>query len=326
MKFADEVGPADYKAGTVAWLIERYIAEMASVYEKPVGPSQSYGLRAIARTFIGAKQGNALTKKDIKDYANMRRQQFVKNTKRHVSPTTIGQEISFLRGVLKYAEAEWDDCPGIKVKPIRKAEVSLRKHNLISKSQPRSRRPTAEEIALLLTLAAERNKHARTEIDFVLITRWQIASGRRISETCRLMWGDWNKEDHTMLVRKMKDPRTRNKDKEVALTDDAQAMLLELEQMRTGTDPTERIFPYNCKSCSQGYADLKHKAGITGLRLHDSRRECGSRLVEEGRSSHEAILVTGHETPNVFEKSYLKLNPKNFKNGPISKRNEQPSR
>ena len=310
------------KPGSVAWLIERYITEMATI--KPLGASHIYTLRALARRFLGEKMAKKLHKNDIKEYAKMRRQQFVRNTQRLVNPATIGQEVSYLRGVLKYAASEWDDCEGVSAAPIIDAEPSLRKHNLTGKSTPRDRRPTQAELDHLVELAVERNRNPRTEIDLVKITRWQVASGRRISETCRIAWLGWNEADQTMLVTKMKDPRTRNKDKVVALTDDAQLMLYEIawEMNAAGPDAwydqQQRIFPYNAKCASQAYADLKEKAGIKGLRLHDSRRECGSRLVESGRTSPEAILVTGHDSTAIFEKNYMRLRPENFKHGPIS--------
>ncbi len=310
------------KPGSVAWLIERYIEEMGTI--KPLGQSHIYTLRALSRRSLGAKLATKLHKNDVKDYAKMRRQQFVQNTKRLVGAATVGQEISYLRGVLKYAASEWDDCEGISAAPIIDAEPSLRKHNLTGKSQPRDRRPATAELTTIEELARERNKNPRTKIDCVKLTNWQVESGRRVSETCRIEWLNWNEPDQTMLVTKMKDPRTRNKDKVVALTEGAQLMLYEMawEMNAAGPaawyDPQPRIFPWNAKCASQAYADIKAKAGIKGLRLHDSRRECGSRLVESGRTSPEAILVTGHDSTAIFEKNYMRLRPENFKNGPIS--------
>jgi hypothetical protein len=55
--------------------------------------------------------------------------------------------------------------------------------------------------------------------------------------------------------------------------------------------------------------------------MHDSRRDCGTRLVEDkGYSPAEAILVTGHETTAIFERTYLVMKPENFRLGPKAKR------
>ncbi len=317
---------SDFKVGTIAWLFQRYFEEMSAI-GKPVGASQVYVMRAMARTFLGDRMAKAKTlKTDVKDYAKMRRQQLVKRTKRLVNPATIGQELGYLRSVLKYAASEWDDCEGITAAPVIEALPSLQKNNIIAKSAPRDRRPTDGELDHIIQLAIERNEHSNTQIDCVKLTRWQIASGRRVSETCRVEWLGWNEPEQTMLVTKMKDPRTRHKNKVVALTDDAQLMLYELAWEMNDAGPEawrdreRRIFPWNAKSASQAYAIIKQKAGIKGLRLHDSRRECGSRLVESGHTPPEAILVTGHESTAIFERNYMRLRPENFKLGPISKR------
>ena len=326
-KFADSPSEPtldDFKPYTIAWIIQRYIQDMALI--RPCGKSHTYVMRAMGRTFIGEIIARKLTKNDCKAYAKMRRQQLVKRAKRLVHPSTIGQELGYLRSVLKYAASEWDDCEGVTAAPVIEALPSLQKHDIISKSAPRDRRPAAAELEHIIRLAIERNEHSNTKIDCVRLTRWQIASGRRVSETCRIEWLGWNEAEQTMLVTKMKDPRTRHKNKIVALTDDAQLMLYELacEMNDAGPeawrDRERRIFPWNSKSASQAYAILKEKAGIKGLRLHDSRRECGSRLVESGHTPPEAILVTGHETTAIFERVYMRLRPESFKLGPISKR------
>ena len=309
-------------APTLAELIERYISEMESV--RQVGASQQFVMRAISRRWIGARPAIALTHNDAIAYARGRRQERVINGTRLVGPVTVMQELSHISVVLKYAGAAWPDCEGVTAAPILTAKPFLLKQGLIGTSIPRDRRPSAEEIATLERLAAARNKNWRTKIDFVKLCRWQIESSRRVSETTRLEWRFWREAEQTMLVTKIKDPRTRDKNKVAALTDGAQLTLYELawEINAAGpdawNDPTPFIFhwrgqPWNPKSASQGYADLKRKAGIAGLRLHDSRAECSSRLIEEGRLPTEAILVTLHENTQTFERRYMRLRPENFK-------------
>ena len=121
-----------------------------------------------------------------------------------------------------------------------------------------------------------------------------------------------------MLVTKVKDPRTRNKTKQAALTTEAQAMLYELAWEMNARPETwgcqeKRIFPWNSKSASQAYADIKRKAGVQGLRLHDSRREGCTRLIESGYTTTQATMVSLHETDAVFQRSYLRLKPEDFK-------------
>lgn len=306
---------------TIAALIERYLEEMKEV--RPCGASHVYTLRASGRRSIGTLIASKLTTGDVIAYARARRQEFVVNTTRHVGPATIAQEISYLAGVLKYAPV-WKGCEDVSAAPIIAAKTYLKKQGLIATSVPRDRRPAAEEIATLEELAHKRNQHPRTRIDMVKLARWQIASSRRVSETCRLEWLGWNPDLQTMVVTKVKDPRNRDKTKVAALTEQAQLMLFELawEINDAGpaawADATPLIFhwkgqQWNAKCASQAYADLKTKAGIKGLRLHDSRAECASRLIEEGYAPTEAILVTLHETDAIFQRRYMRLRPENFK-------------
>ena len=304
--------------GSLAWLIERFINEMNGMdgrqAVRPLGPSHHYALKRLQRYELARMVAGEVRKQDIIEFCKWRRQS--------ATSATVGQDVMYLSGVLKYAGSAWDDCEHISDAPITAAKPFLNKHDLIGKSTPRSRRPAQEELDRLIAYFTESNQHANTEIDMVKITRWQVASGRRISETCRLMWGDWDKENHTILVRKMKDPKRRDKMKVVALPESAQAMLIEMEPHRLfPDDPTERIFPYNAKSAGAAYTRAKKDLGIKNLRLHDSRRECYTRLVEdEGYSLEEAILVTGHETIAVAQRTYLSQKPENFKLGPKAKR------
>jgi integrase len=113
-----------------------------------------------------------------------------------------------------------------------------------------------------------------------LLMDWQIASGRRIGETCKLLWEDWDREAQTIVVRKMKDPKNKNKRKVVALTDEAQAMLVELYEKRDPSEP--RIFPYNSKSVGASYTRAKNDLEIIDLHLHDCRAKCYTTMREKG--------------------------------------------
>jgi integrase len=148
----------------------------------------------------------------------------------------------------------------------------------------------------------------------VRVSRWQHASSRRIGESCALLWRDWEPVKQTILVRKMKDPKNRAKQKWVALPWDAQDLLYEwayeMDAKPELRNDEPRILPYKSKTCSQRYTKAKKLLGIENLHLHDDRRDRGSRLVEEdGHSAEEAIQYTGHDTTDVFQKTYMVLDP-----------------
>jgi integrase len=226
------------------------------------------------------------------------------------------QDMTCLTGVLKYAGSNptWKDCDDVSDVAIVAAKPFLTKHNLIGNGNRRYQRPTAEQKQALEIVFAKQNLHKRTVIDMVRVSRWQQASSRRIGESCALLWRDWLPDDQTILVRKMKDPKNRTKQKVVALPWDAQELLfewaLEMNAKPDLRDDEQRILPYNSHTCTQRYTQAKHIVGIHGaLHLHDDRRDRGSRLIEEGHSAEEAIQYTGHDTTDVFQTTYMVLNP-----------------
>jgi len=100
----------------------------------------------------------------------------------------------------------------------------------------------------------------------------------------------------------------------VALTEGAQAMLEQLWMVRNPEEP--RIFPYNAKTCSARHTLAKQALGLHHLRLHDSRRDQFTRLVEdEGRTLEEAILVSGHDSIAIPQRHYFSQKPEKFHTG-----------
>lgn len=296
---------------TLGSLIGRFIAEMdgtnGSAAVRELGDSHRWTLLRLQRD-IGHIPASEWKKQDVIAFAKKRRET--------VNAGTVSQDLTYLFGVLNYAPSAWEDCEEISGAAITAAKPFLTKHQLIGKSVPRERRPQPEEIEGLLDYfkTPPRRGKQRT-LDMVSMTLWQLYSGRRVGESCALLWEDWNREDQTILVRKMKDPRNKNKQKVVALPIEAQAFLVAMWDVRNPSEP--RIFPFNKKSVCAAYTHAKKILGIVNLHLHDSRRDCGTRLVEDkGYTPAQAILVTGHETVHVFERTYLKQDPAKFKLGP----------
>lgn len=294
-----------YAQGSIAALIERFIREMDGGV-RPLGKSHRYTLRRMQQQSIGQKIAKDLRKQDVIEW--------IKGLRKDVCAATCNQYVAFLTGAMKYAGSAWDDYDGVSAAAVDTAKPFMNKHQLIGKSTPRTRRPTKEEKAVLEAHFAEQNKHPRTVCNMVRVSKWQHASSRRIGESCRLLWPDWNPEKQTILVRKMKDPKNRTKSKVVALPWDAQELLYEwayeMNEKPELRDDEPRILPYHDKTCSQRYTTAKKKLGIPDLHLHDDRRDRGSRLVEEdGHSAEEAIQYTGHDTTDVFQRTYMVLDP-----------------
>lgn len=307
-KFADSTEPtlADYKSHTIAWLIQRYIEEMAQPDMAPLGDSKIYTLRLMGRKPIGAKLASALTKADIITYCRERKRQYVRNTKRFVTTATINQEISYLAVVLNYAGSGapgWDDCADISASVILASKPYLKKHGLIGKAMRRKRRPSDEEIHKLLDFFAKQKLNPRTKIDMAQILAFALVSTRRLGEICRITHGDVDRARKVYTVRDVKHPtKKKGNDKEFPLFPEL-AEIID-RQPRLTDDPAERVFPYNSKCASQNYADAKTKLGIVGLRFHDNRREAITRWLKL-LPPHKVRKISGHDaSSNVLETVY----------------------
>lgn len=290
-------------------LIEKYIAAVHPM--KPFGQSHLYTLQLLQQLPIGAIHAEKLKAYDLLEHCRGR---IAGTWRKKVCAATVTQDLTYLRGPFGFAKIGLD-LPDVSLVAFVDVKPLLEKYNLVGKGRPRDRRPTQDEIDRLIA-------HFRAggyEIPMADICEFQIASCRRIGETCRLKWGDVDFENKTMLVRDMKDPRHKvGNHHRFALLGRAWEIIM--QQPRLTNDPAERIFPYRAKSVSAAYARAKKALGIEGLRLHDSRREGASRLFEEGYGVPEVMVMTGHKTPNLLMRVYTKLNATDLHNGPASKR------
>jgi integrase len=210
-------------------------------------------------------------------------------------------DITFWRGVVQYARAAWKDCKALSLAPLTDAMPMLKKYNLVGKSTPRKRRPSAVEFDLLSQYLAKRD--ARSQIKLLPCLQFAVESTRRRGEICRLQWGDVDFAGHSYMIRDMKHPTKKlGNHKVFPLTDKLAAIIR--SQPRLTDDPEERVFPYNAKSLGAAYTLAKKALGIENLRFHDNRREGISRLIEAGLPPHEARLISGHDNTIILEKVY----------------------
>lgn len=283
---------------------------------KPLGESHSSAMCLFTRMPIGKVLVTELKATDFIEHAKLRKRGFEGH--RGVLPPTINQDLSYMRGPLSYAALGWN-MPTVTTAPIVAAIPFLQKYSLIGKSRPRDRRPTEQEIALMMEVARERAKHAKTKIPVDVLVEFSIYSGRRLGEICRLRWGDVNGADMTCVVRDMKDPKQKKGNDHVfPLLGRAWDIVQERVALRKNPEnPDERIFPYNAHSASQAAREVRAAAGIKGLRFHDNRREAASRAFEgrlNGRKYGvpEVMVITGHKNPQMLMRTYTKLHARDL--------------
>jgi integrase len=293
-----------FAKGTVAWVVQRMILDIASQESmKQLGVTHLYGLRAIQRMPIGSRKAAELKRPDFIEFVKWRRQE--------VGAATANQTISMLRGAFKYASATWADCEdlGGVVVEISAAMPYLQKHSLVSKSTPRTRRPTEEEIAKLLAYYEE---HPGRVIRMPDIIAFALVSSRRISEICRITHGDVDYDTATYWVRDLKHPtKKKGNDKEFLLFPVIEQIIRRQPRLRPD-DPSERVFPFIPECVSQSFITAKKAvAAETGdptiltLRLHDHRAEAISKWLLSGMPPEDVRLaVSGHNDTRILETVY----------------------
>ena len=310
-KFADSSEPtlADFKHKTIAWVIQKYLDDMPSI--KPLGASHIYILRAVQRSALGKKSAVTLKRSDVIDYCKLRRTQKVVRAQRLVTAPTVNQELSYLVGAIKYVGSAAEGCEDITATVIKDTKPMLVKLGLIGKSKPRTRVPTDEELERLFAYFKERAGRSRVKISYAPVILFALASTRRLGEICRMQHGDidWQNPAGPMYtIRDVKHPTKKQGNHKTFAMLEPMPEIIRM-QPRLTEDPTERVFPFNSKSLSQGYAIAKRKLGINGLRFHDNRREAITRWLAKFKNPHKVKLISGHETTQILERVYDATDP-----------------
>lgn len=317
-KFSDEPEIADFKEGSVAWLIEKYIAEKSRPGRRPLGTSQLYTLRLVQRSPIGKVDAAKLKPIDFIDHCAARIAGAYPG-KPAVKPPTAKQDMTFLVVVLRHAEEIWE-IPGVNLAAWRRARQQLLREQLIGKSTPRDRLPEDEELDRLRAHFEEGKKDPRTKIDMALVMDAELVTGRRISELCRIERQHVNVEERTCWIYNLKNSKGKGVHAQFALIEGAWE-LFERRLREIPDHPQARLFPFNPHSCSAKYTDAKNKLGIKGLRMHDNRAECFVRLLEKGYSKEQVQKgVSLHKGDGkVLVDTYLRIKAKDLHRGPASK-------
>jgi integrase len=307
-----------WSKGTMAWFIEERIRESRKPGARPLGDSHYYTLRRLQEEAIGKVDAASLKPTDLLDHGRARKA-------KGIQAPTINQDITFLRGVVRDA-VELEQLPQESLLAFMKAKRRLEKEQLIGKSRARTRRPTDDELSRLLEHFTKQNEHPRTETDMVTVTEFSYHSARRISETCRLRYGDVDTAKKTCWVYDLKNPKGKGENAEFPLLSRAWELVeqrmkfIEAEVSDLEERKKVRLFPYHAKTCSQRYTLAKKALGIKGLRLHDNRREAISRLFEQGFGVPEVAKVSLHKNPTLLLGTYTALRPEDLHRGPASKR------
>ena len=215
-------------------------------------------------------------------------------------------DIGFIGTVLQHAAAVY----GINVpsEEIRLARVALNLLGLIAKSNERDRRPTQNELDMIITTA---ENNPRQIIPLSLIVKVAVATAMRQDEICRILIEDFNPTSSTQLIRERKHPREKASNNQVIpLVADTgyDACALISEQINKTRRNGGYIFPYDGRSVGSAFRRVCRDLGIEDLHFHDLRHEAISRLFEADWDIPQVAAASGHKDWKMLQR-YTHLRP-----------------
>ncbi|MGY2170587.1 tyrosine-type recombinase/integrase [Pseudomonas gingeri] len=276
---------ANRKGVSIKQMIDQYLNQYEKI--RPLGKTKRATLKAIGETWLGEVADSALTSQRLVEFAQWR----MGEEGGKVQAQTVGNDLSHLGAVLSVARPAW----GYEVDPhaMSDARKVLRKLGMVSKSKERTRRPTLEELDVLLEHFFEMQKRKPTSINMPKVIAFAIFSTRRQEEITRIRWDDLDEKRQAVLVRDMKNPGQKiGNDVWCQLPDEAWAIV---QSMPRGCD---EIFPYNSDSISASFTRAGHLLELDNLHFHDLRHDGVSRLFEMDWDIPRVASVSGHRDWN----------------------------
>ena len=248
--------------------------------------SEHYTLKMLC-TELGSVHLSRLSPDDVIAFAHRRRSE-------KAGAYTVLCDLSKLGTVLRYTH------PAALV-PLAESRPKLAYLGLIGGGGRRERRPTDEEMTLLLQwLEQNRGLQYRDFVEFAAIT------AMRRGEVAKAAWSDLNTETCMLLIRDRKDPRKKiGNDQWIPLL--GQSFEIVLRQSREN----ELIFNVNERTMSKYFKDACVTLGIPDLHLHDMRHEGISQMFEDGLEIQHVSLVSGHRDWKSLRR-YTNLDPESL--------------
>lgn len=274
-------------------LVEKY-AEAKLVEPVYVDGRKVAGLRSlysaklytqILLEYFGNRKVRDITHADLEAFKMAR----IKTTTRagkQRAIASVNRELEQMRTILNFAARQ----RVIDVTPFKHGEQLIER----SAENSRDRVLSFEEEERLLAACVDRRAHLRPLIIAALDT------GLRRGELFKLEWRDVDFESRLIVVRAINSKT--NKPREVAMT----ARLFD-ELMRLSEEPFgESVFGIQT-NVKRSFTTACREAGIKGLRFHDLRHTCVTRLIGAGLQHTEAMKVSGHTTLSMLNR-YLNVN------------------
>lgn len=266
---------------TLGTTIDRYIKES----KKEIGKTKAQVLATIRKEYdIADLRCDKITSQDIVAFAKE-----LHDRPGLESAATVLNYLSHLSAVFSLARPSW----GIPLdkQAMDDAMIVCKSMGFTAKSKKRDRRPSLDELELLLNHFEKRLAHRPKSCPMHKVVVFAIFSTRRQEEICRITWADYDVAGQRVLVRDMKHPGDKaGNDTWVELPDPCCAII---EAMPRSSD---RIFPFTADALSAAFTRACKALEIGDLHFHDLRHEGASRLFEMGWTVPQVAAVTGHRS------------------------------
>ncbi|MAX54459.1 MAG: integrase [Alcanivoracaceae bacterium] len=290
----EQGGDAGLASGADISLREGIVLYLEAVGDN-FGRSKNAALRALADMPIAEKRVVDLVPRDFIEHVHWRRSQpATPSHPRGVGPSTLNNDLIFLRLVIRYLQ----HARGLPVGPsiVSDAVDALRAGRVISKSSQRERRPTADELRRLDAYLFERWRSGRMTVPMWHLMWLAIYSGRRQEELCRLPRAGLDREHGVYVIENgIKNPAGRtSRDVEAVLP--AAGWLVVDRVLADFPGDDGLLLDFNPKSAGTRWNQACKMLGIVDLRFHDLRHEALSRLGEDGLTVPQIQQVSLHQS------------------------------
>ena len=282
---------------TLGDLIDLHLEDLKEL-GRNIGRSKEHTLFRLKDTIGGTRLGN-IDREFLVNFAKRR-------AKEGAGPVTISIDVSFMGTVMEHAAA----VHGIAVptEQIRLGRIALNRLGLVAKSAERDRRPTTEELDLIIKTA---ETNPRQIIPLGRIIKFAVATALRQDEISRVLWEDFNPDKKTLKVRQRKHPRQKSNNNQVIplVADSGFDPIAIVKEQGERTGKTQGfIFPYDGRSVGAAFRRICRDLAIEDLHFHDLRHEAVSRLFEADWDIQNVAMVSGHKDWKML-KRYTHMRP-----------------
>ncbi len=274
----------EIEEGVIGKIPDKTFGDLLERYSREVSPTKRGHLREIKT--IALIQKDNLANVSLRELSGKHFAEWRDRRLKSVSGSTVNREMNILSHACNTARKEWE---WLKSSPTK--DVSRPKENA-----PRSRRPTQDETdRLLLVMGYLRDEppettSARVGAAYLFAIETAVRAGELAAITATHVH-----ERHIHL------PVTKNgSPRDVPLSSEAKRILEQVMAVTTGMDT---VFGVTAASIDALFRKYKDRAGVEGLRFHDTRREALTRL-SKVFDVMALAKISGHKDLRILQNVY----------------------